>query len=603
MSVIDQVYQETRRLAVAGSNLAADDFRLKKLVPLLRKASEKAPIFGRLADASEELLASKSANSADKLLELSSMVTAIRYTQGQTGIEGKLQPLPKSDLELKPTRTSARVLKPLLDALTSTGSGRLEIICDAYERGLFNDLRLVTPAITAIDDVYGEIGDFIAEKVLRIYGPSIYPRLESGFDLKGKTGAARRLKLMHRLDPDRAQPLVDEALESGSKEVKLAAIACLKGNPKAIGPLIDQANSKIKDVRLAALRSMAEMDKPEIIDALIKALSGNDAGDLANHVRRNRSKKLKSFLLEELNRLLDTSLKTKDAKARDKNLTRLRELLPTIRRASDKDTIAFLARVYDEKSKLEKLKGTHTDGNDILLSVTYLISECENKALQKRVVEDVSEMSPQLFMACFHISLAHESTAAHFDRFSPYYVGEVKKGRKTKDAQKSEALRNLLAIAASPRSYNPYFHDSYMYGIAEDEDRSPKKLDDRWLDMAVEHKDQDLVMALARPNHKPTQAFLAEAFAKSLSGRSWYHSVCQIIEVMIGTQDPATVPSMVAAIEKFNQSDQRSFWWFERILAIAPPEAAEPIEAMLPSLNEKLVDAIVPHLTEMKART
>ncbi len=119
------------------------------------------------------------------------------------------------------------MLKPLLEALTTTGSGRLELIRDACERGAFRDLRLVKPSLEAIDDVYGEIADLIAEKVLPLYGKAILPELRTKFDPKGRAGHPRRLQLMHQLDPGGTRELVKQALESGSKEVKVAAIECL----------------------------------------------------------------------------------------------------------------------------------------------------------------------------------------------------------------------------------------------------------------------------------------------------------------------------------------------------------------------------------------
>ena len=76
------------------------------------------------------------------------------------------------------------VLKPLLEALSSTGSGRIELIRDAQERGAFKDLRLVKPALGALDDPYSEIGDLIAEKVLPIYGKAILPELRGKIDIK-----------------------------------------------------------------------------------------------------------------------------------------------------------------------------------------------------------------------------------------------------------------------------------------------------------------------------------------------------------------------------------------------------------------------------------
>src|SRR5205823_13920677 len=113
------------------------------------------------------------------------LVNAILYTQGETLTPGTLEPIQTTDLGVGSAQASARVLKPLLEALTTTGSGRLELIRDAHERGAFRDLRLVKPALDALDDVYAEIGDFIAGQVLPLYGKAILPELRAKLDLQG----------------------------------------------------------------------------------------------------------------------------------------------------------------------------------------------------------------------------------------------------------------------------------------------------------------------------------------------------------------------------------------------------------------------------------
>src|SRR5439155_21498429 len=139
--------------------------------------------------------------SAGNLLELTSLVSAVLYTQGETGVAGPLEPIETVALGGATAQTSARLLKPLLEALSSTGSGRLELVKDAHERGAFRDLRLVRPALDGLDDPYGEIADFLAEKVLPMYGRAVLPELRKQYDPKGTKGHARRLSLMHALDP------------------------------------------------------------------------------------------------------------------------------------------------------------------------------------------------------------------------------------------------------------------------------------------------------------------------------------------------------------------------------------------------------------------
>ena len=74
ISVLNQVYDEVRRLMIAGSDLGANDFRLKKLVPPLRKSAAKAPVFGKVADNIEKVLGSTSKSSAQSLLDLGSVL-------------------------------------------------------------------------------------------------------------------------------------------------------------------------------------------------------------------------------------------------------------------------------------------------------------------------------------------------------------------------------------------------------------------------------------------------------------------------------------------------------------------------------------------------
>src|SRR6478609_697765 len=201
IAVLTQVYGEARRLAVAGSVVARDDFRLKKLLPPLDQAGAAAPVFAKVAACARAVIDGPEETSAESLLELTSLVTAVLYTQGETGVAGPLEPIETVDLGGAASQTSARLLKPLLEALSSTGSGRLELIKDAHQRGAFRDLRLVKPALNGLDDPYPEVADFLAENVLPLYGQAILPELRSAYDPQGTKGHPRRLRLMHALDP------------------------------------------------------------------------------------------------------------------------------------------------------------------------------------------------------------------------------------------------------------------------------------------------------------------------------------------------------------------------------------------------------------------
>src|SRR5665213_2699562 len=118
IALLAQVYDETRRLAIAGSVVAPGDFRIKKLVAPLEQAGAKAPVFAKVAEGVKAVIDASDKTSAQALLDLTTLVNAILYTQGETGAAGTLEPIETTDLGLPATQTSARVLKPLLEALS-----------------------------------------------------------------------------------------------------------------------------------------------------------------------------------------------------------------------------------------------------------------------------------------------------------------------------------------------------------------------------------------------------------------------------------------------------------------------------------------------------
>jgi len=74
---------------MSGSAVAPGDFRLRKLVEPLQQAAQKAPVFGRVAQAVQAVLDSNERKASVALLELTTLVNAILYTQGETGVAGE----------------------------------------------------------------------------------------------------------------------------------------------------------------------------------------------------------------------------------------------------------------------------------------------------------------------------------------------------------------------------------------------------------------------------------------------------------------------------------------------------------------------------------
>ena len=101
IQVLTQVYDEMRRLAIAGSVVASGDFRLKKLIAPLEQSGAKAPVFAKVADAVKKVVEGNEKTSAATLLELTTLVNAT------TAPTDKSKP-PTMSTSICPAETSTR---------------------------------------------------------------------------------------------------------------------------------------------------------------------------------------------------------------------------------------------------------------------------------------------------------------------------------------------------------------------------------------------------------------------------------------------------------------------------------------------------------------
>ncbi len=604
IAVLNQVYDETRRLAIAGSAVAPGDFRLKKLVEPLTKAGQKAPVFAKIALAIEKVVQSNEKSSAEALLELSTLVNAILYTQGETGINGKLTPIETTDLGPQETQAGARLLKPLLEALTTTGSGRLEIIRDALERGAFRDLRLVKPSLQALDDTYSEISDFVGTKVLPLYGQAILPELRAKFDLKGKGGHLRRLALMHKLAPEETRETVKQALEQGSKEIKIVAIGCLGDNPEDLTFLLEQSQAKAKDVRQAAFVALAKSDAAEAIAALHAAIQGNDLDIAIEPLRANRNPKLLQLLLAEANACRGDLLagKEKDKKKLGAQVNRMLSLLECVRGRDDKKSEAFLLDCFAQQAELAAIKA-EPSGTDIVERLVNVMST-GGQGAREVLIEKHAELPAEQLPYAFVAARRTLKPAQLFAKFSPYLTAKVDEKKKSRDPAyaKREAIVGEL-------EHPSHWRYSYMYSLDHDSDGEAKgskalpELDPKWLDVAVELGNVELVQALARPGHAKANALLEEAFNASIKKPSEAHRMLNILKAMVKVQHPAATESFVAALLR----TKTNYWgwynyWLGPMIPDLPKAALPRLEEALLKLSDKAVDQLMEHLQALRAK-
>jgi hypothetical protein len=589
IAVLNQVYDEARRLAVAGSVVARGDFRLRKLLPPLEQAGAKAPVFAKVAEAARAVVEGPEESSAESLLELTSLVTAVLYTQGETGAPGPLEPIETVDLGGAAAQTSARLLKPLLEALTNTGSGRLELVKEAHQRGAFRDLRLVRPALDGLDDPYPEIADFLAEQVLPLYGKAILPELRTRYDPKGTKGHPRRLKLMHAIDPAGTRDLVKQALEAGSKEVKVAAVACLGAAPEDLPYLVEQASAKAQDVREAAYRALAAIDDPAAAAVLEKALAGKDVRLAASALELNQTDRLTALLVAEIGKEAAALPKAKDKKQAGEKAQRLAVLIRALPAGEHPAADALTLDLFARRGELAKVKGDNFSGSDVVEAVIARLADGP-KPLQAALARAHAELGPGELSAAVQAARRVLPAAEVYDLFSPYLTAKADEKKKGKDVA---GVKREAVIGGLGGAYIGYWRGGW------DDDDSPP-LDPRWLDLAVRVKHLGLVHATGRPGHPAAEAFLQAEFDAAFKKAKNQDDIRELVTVMVRLRHPRATDALLASYEKTIGKANPYTYWYYALVPELPKSAVPRLEAVLPKLKDREADRWLDAIQELR---
>lgn len=498
LALIEESAKEVRRLAIAGSSLAVGDFRLKKLIPPLEQAGAKVPVFAQVAKAMSDVVSGKETESPSRLLSLSTLLNAILYTQGQTSASGDIQKLETFPTKCATTRTTARVLKPLVEALTASGAKRFEIITSAVERGAFNDLRLIDPAIRALGDNYPEIADLVAEKVLPTYGPGIMPRLKTNFDLKGKKSDARKLEVMHQLDAEGTLPLCKAALEDGSPDVKTTAIACLGKHEDCLPLVLEQAKAKNKSVRAAALEALTAHDLPAVRKLFLELIQGKNLEEAIAPLRLVKSREVFDELVAEAGKALAKALKNETD-----GVLRYFEILQCLEGRTDAPVEEYLVTTMSQAAQIAKIKAKNciVFGPDILRELADLLFRIASPQTLNLILTHQDKIPVDSYGVVLVSALRSWPADKVFTEFSPLL--DQKKGV---GKDKYELLERAIDTSTHGRRLS--YLDRYVADEEEPDEAVNVTWDARWLDAAIKADRPEPVCCLARPGHKGVVVYL-----------------------------------------------------------------------------------------------
>ncbi|HUR47253.1 MAG TPA: HEAT repeat domain-containing protein [Candidatus Saccharimonadales bacterium] len=592
VALIQETAKEVRRLAIAGSPLAVGDFRLKKLIGPLEQAGAKVPVFAQVAKAIGDLVNGTEAASAALLLNLSTLVNAILYTQGESGTQAKLEEMETYSASSCSTKTSARVLKPIVEALTNSGGGRFEVVKSAVERGVFNDLRLIEPALRALDDNYAEMADLVAEKILPAYGPGITPLLKGKLDLKGKKSDARRLAVLHRLDPEGSATICKQAVDDGSADLKVAAINCLSGNEKNVPLLLEQGKAKNKAVRETALDALAAYEHPDIAKLFRAMIQGKPEDMMAGPLSRVKSSETFQLLLLETQEALAKALKAEPGP-----VMRCTGLLHAFQGRKDPDTERLLISAISEAGKLAKIKASKEctiSGSDINRQLAHLLYGLSSPRALDAILAQREALPADGFGLVLRSALRSWPAAKVYEEFSPLL--EQKKGG---GKEKSEELQRIIWVACLGDSMDIYYAGNFEPESGRDSALRKIEWDPRWLDQAIKLNLQTMVCCLARSGHKAAVTYLLKVLE---SKKETYPGL--IIQALVRCQYPKATDAFMEVVARKTKKalyyDYELQTLFRSAQHLSPADLPK-LDTFAGTLDEKFIDKFLEALEPLRS--
>ncbi len=417
--------QEINRLFIAGSSCAYGDPRLIKLIPIFKKLGEKSPVFNKLKE-QLEFIVNNNNESSRALLEIGVLLYSILYTQVESTSDEELKDLNLLDIEHeKVTNIPYSKLKPLIEALSSSNSGRLEIIKDGYKEGLFKDVRTHRYLADAICDKYSEVSSFVGNVIIPSVGPAMVPYIKEKMDVKGKTYDALRLRILYDFKDKSVDDYIKQALDEGSSNVLVEAINILKDDEKNEDIILSLVSDRRRDVKEAALIALCKQKSKEGIKKSIDLFLSKQFKWSIEPLRYINEREYNEILFKQVKLAFDECFK-KNVEL-SKALEDFQDKLQVLAFKDEDYIFDFFKELY-LKNDLEKLSKYNPNSifyirnsiEQILLnnndekSFTLIRELCE--------MENVVKKSDYLVSVFFKMAFLRLSKEEMYDVFSKHYI-------------------------------------------------------------------------------------------------------------------------------------------------------------------------------------
>lgn len=260
---------------IAGSPILLSDERLSTILQKVETLAAKSPVFQKLFTLCQAIYEDQE-HLESNILEALTFLDALLITQADWKYEDTTESITilteKAYTDIKYSQ-----LKPIIQALTTTGSGRYDIIHSTWlhHPELFQDYRILPHVVHDLGDTYQELAS-LNEEILTYCGKKVVPLLKDGFDPTGKKEMLRRIQLIVKLAGKEENdfyltmyPLAQPAIQ---KEIVMG-LSCDEANRDTLIHIADTEKGKLKDTALHALSRIRD----DVVDEyLLKKVKKNN---------------------------------------------------------------------------------------------------------------------------------------------------------------------------------------------------------------------------------------------------------------------------------------------------------------------------------------
>lgn len=528
MNPLSELKERLVNITIAGTELIDEDFRLKKTLELFSTLAEKNPIFKKIYLSLKQLFDAEKSQKPIILLNILGLVDAVLYTQAQTEIDGEYKELEtKENLQILNQFRYSEV-KPVLEALTTTGSGRLNVLEDAVKLtpNIFSDYRVLNALINDLDDTYGEMamrvfniiesmGTGRPQKFInftsypqnyrslifdKYYLPKvdkdyIISLLKSNFDPQGKKIMAKRLRLIAKISKETENDWYLSILKTAKREVKEECISALQYSEENIPlllELIKKERGKTKDMVYSTLGkfkfdNMVEFWKNELDKSI----------ENASNLKEANSDEISDLLAHYIKSNLENVLKG-DEQAKKYDYSKL--ISYTANKTSDK-MLELYKWIIDYRNEFKALnlldqnKSNQYSQYIIVLNETIsetLVSSCPEKLVDFLRKLNVYHKKP-IITSCF---IADLLTLPANEIYENWYQNPLlTKAKLEKVFQQIKYIDNAHYVTLTPYYYDSY-NRAYQYESNQIQREIKEPLDKRWFDYIIELKLHELLYNL-----------------------------------------------------------------------------------------------------------